>query len=42
MVSTTRNPRRTLRLDADPQDVGRGLAHLVVVVLELLRELLER
>jgi hypothetical protein len=33
---------RGLRLNADPEDVGRGLAQLVVVVLELLRELLER
>ncbi|CUU59821.1 Gas vesicle protein K [Parafrankia irregularis] len=31
-----------LRLDADPEDVGRGLGQLVVVVLELLREVLER
>ncbi|SNQ47134.1 Gas vesicle protein K [Frankia canadensis] len=34
--------RQALRLDADPEDVGRGLGQLVVAVLELLRELLER
>ncbi len=33
---------RPLRLDADPDQVGRGLGQLVVVVLELLREVLER
>lgn len=31
-----------IRLNADPEEVGRGLSRLVVVVLELLRELLER
>jgi hypothetical protein len=31
-----------VRLTADPQDVGRGLGQVVVVLLELLRDLLER
>jgi Gas vesicle protein K len=34
--------RRPWRLDADPEDVGRSLAGLVLAILELLRELLER
>ena len=41
-ASGGRGPGRPLRLDADPEDVGRGLAGLVVVVLELVREVLER
>ncbi len=31
-----------VRVDLDPADVGRGLAELVLIVLDLLRELLER
>jgi hypothetical protein len=31
-----------VRLTADPQEVGRGLGQVVVVLLELLRDLLER
>ena len=31
-----------LRIDLDPENVGRGLAQVVVAVLEVLRELLER
>ncbi|MQA11243.1 MAG: gas vesicle protein K [Pseudonocardiaceae bacterium] len=31
-----------LRLGADAEDVGRGLGQLVVAVLEIVRELLER
>lgn len=31
-----------LRIDLDPDATGRGLAELVLVVLELVRELLER
>ena len=31
-----------VRVDLDPAATGRGLAELVVVVLELLREVLER
>ncbi|MFO7191712.1 gas vesicle protein K [Thermocrispum sp.] len=34
--------RKPLRLDADPDDVGRGLGGLVVAVLDLVRQLLER
>lgn len=30
------------RIDLDPEDVGRGLGQLVVVILEVVRELLER
>jgi len=35
---------RTLprRLDADPEDVGRGLAQLVLMLVDLLRQLMER
>jgi Gas vesicle protein K len=35
---------RTLprRLDADPESVGRGLAQLVLTVVDLLRQLMER
>ena len=35
---------RTLprRIDADPEDVGRGLAQLVLTLVELLRQLMER
>ncbi|WP_018638006.1 gas vesicle protein GvpK [Parafrankia elaeagni] len=42
MTTARRDDGRRLRLDADPDDVGRGLGQLVVVVLELLREVLER
>ena len=34
--------RKPLRLDADPDAVGRGLGGLVVAVLDLVRQLLER
>ena len=30
------------RIDLDPEDVGRGLAQLVLTVVELLRQLMER
>ena len=30
------------RLDVDPQDVGRDLVHLVLTVVELVRQLMER
>jgi len=30
------------RIDADPEKVERGLAHLVLTLIELLRELMER
>ncbi|MBX6388112.1 MAG: gas vesicle protein K [Frankia sp.] len=40
---TARRPRgRPVRLTADPAEVGRGLGQVVVVLLELLRDLLER
>jgi len=32
----------SLRINLDPEDVGRGLAQIVVVILDVLRELLER
>jgi hypothetical protein len=31
-----------MRIDADAEDVGRGLAQLVLTVIELLRQLMER
>jgi Gas vesicle protein K len=31
-----------LRLEADPEDVERGLAQLVLTLIELLRQLMER
>jgi hypothetical protein len=31
-----------VRLDADPEDVERGLAQLVLTLIELLRQLMER
>jgi gas vesicle protein GvpK len=31
-----------VRLDADPEDVERGLAQLVLTLVELLRQLMER
>lgn len=34
--------RRPVRLDADPEDVGRGLGGLIVAILDLVRQLLER
>jgi len=33
---------RPTRIDLDPEALGRGLSRIVLVVLELLRELLER
>jgi hypothetical protein len=36
----TREPR--LRIDADPEDVERGLVTLVLTLVELLRQLMER
>jgi hypothetical protein len=33
---------RPLRVDLDPADLGRGLAEIVLALLELLREVLER
>jgi hypothetical protein len=34
--------RPVLRVDADAEDIGRGLGRLVIAVLEILRQLLER
>jgi len=34
--------RRPARLNADPEEVGRGLSRLVIVLLEIVRDLLER
>ena len=31
-----------MRVNADPEDVGRGLAQLVLTLIELLRQLMER
>ncbi len=31
-----------MRVDADPDDVARGLAQLVLTLIELLRQLMER
>jgi hypothetical protein len=36
------SPRPRRRLDADPEQVGRGLVQLVLTLVELLRQLLER
>ena len=41
-MTARRRPGRAVRLTADPRDVGRGLGQVVVVLLELLRDLLER
>lgn len=38
---TAESPRR-LRLDEDPESVQKGLATLVLTVVELLRQLMER
>ncbi len=35
-------PPAAARLDVDPQDVGRDLVHLVLTVVELVRQLMER
>lgn len=35
-------PRFPERLDADPEDVGRGLAQLVLTLVEFLRRVLEK
>jgi hypothetical protein len=35
-------PRAVARLDADPESVEQGLARLVLTVIELLRQLMER
>ena len=35
-------PRETTRIKADPENVERGLAQLVLTIVELLRQLMER
>jgi hypothetical protein len=35
-------PRRTTRLDGSGQDVGQGLGRLVVTLLEVVRQVIER
>jgi len=35
-------PRAVARLDADPENVEKGLVRLVLTVIELLRQLMER
>jgi Gas vesicle protein K len=37
-----REPVRRLRLDGDPEAVEKGLASLVLTIVELLRQLMER
>ena len=32
----------TTRIDADPEKLEKGLAHLVLTIIELLRQLMER
>jgi hypothetical protein len=41
-VTASGHAGRAVRLTANPQEVGRGLGQVVVVLLELLRDLLER
>ncbi len=38
----TTEPARRLRLDGDPESVEKGLATLVLTIVELLRQLMER
>ena len=38
----SRQPRRPPRIDADPESVERGLVTLVLTLVELLRQLMER
>lgn len=35
-------PRQSIRLDVDPDDLGRAFGQIVLAVAEVLRELLER
>jgi hypothetical protein len=41
-MTTTRPEPPALRIDLDSEDVGAGFAQLVLTVMELVRELLER
>jgi hypothetical protein len=36
------SPRRSHRIDADPESLERGLVTLVLTIVELLRQLMER
>ena len=39
---TQTNEEPSLQINLDPEDVGRGLGQIVVAILDILRELLER
>ena len=39
---TQTNEAPSLQINLDPEDVGRGLGQIVVAILDILRELLER
>lgn len=41
-LEDTRPPARRRRIDADPESVERGLVSLVLTIVELLRQLMER
>jgi len=41
-VTEVTDPARRLRIDADPETVEKGLATLVLTLVELLRQLMER
>jgi hypothetical protein len=41
-VTQVTDPARRLRIDADPETVEKGLATLVLTLVELLRQLMER
>jgi gas vesicle protein GvpK len=41
-VEDTGPPARRRRIDADPESVERGLVSLVLTIVELLRQLMER
>ncbi|GII20528.1 gas vesicle protein K [Planosporangium mesophilum] len=41
-MTTLWNPQNPLRFNIDPEDAGRGLGRLVIALLEIVRQLLER
>jgi len=41
-TSLTINPERSRRIDANPKNVEKGLAKLVLTLIELIRKLLEK
>lgn len=41
-MSTQRTPPPRLRLGSDREEIGRGLGQLVIAVLDIVRQLLER